>query len=190
VKTTDGGGLSIVLHPTGNGSENTFTTATGCATGNWDCVNDQAGNAGTGPAVSNDGFTSYLEDANGSTNREMFSLDNGTIPGGSTINAIKVSAQAGQAGNPKPKVRLSYRRIGTDPSPVDGGTKTVTTSGCCGKLVEEFWSGLGWTTSDLDALRGAVEYQGTPGQSNGVTRKSFIEVVDAIASGVIVKSGV
>ncbi len=38
------------------------------------------------------------------------------------------------------------------------------------------------TTSDLDALRGAVEYQGTPGHCNGVTRKSFIEVVDAIAS--------
>ncbi|MCG7853743.1 MAG: hypothetical protein MIO92_14585, partial [Methanosarcinaceae archaeon] len=38
------------------------------------------------------------------------------------------------------------------------------------------------TTSDLDALRGSVEYQGTPGHSNGVTRKSFIEVVDAIAS--------
>ena len=37
-------------------------------------------------------------------------------------------------------------------------------------------------TSDLDALRGAVEYQGTPGWSNGVTRKSFIQVVDAIAS--------
>lgn len=38
------------------------------------------------------------------------------------------------------------------------------------------------TTSDLDALRGAVEYQGTPGQSNGVTRKSFVKVVDAIVS--------
>ena len=38
------------------------------------------------------------------------------------------------------------------------------------------------TTSDLDALRGAVEYRGTPGQSNGVTRKSFIEVAEAIAS--------
>ncbi len=38
------------------------------------------------------------------------------------------------------------------------------------------------TSSDLDALRGAVEYQGTPGQSDGVTRKSFIEVVDAVAS--------
>ncbi len=38
------------------------------------------------------------------------------------------------------------------------------------------------TTSDLDALRGAVEYQGTPGQSNSVTRKSFVEVVNAIVS--------
>jgi len=36
------------------------------------------------------------------------------------------------------------------------------------------------TTSDLDALRGAVEYEGTPGKSNGVTRKSFVEVVDAV----------
>jgi len=38
------------------------------------------------------------------------------------------------------------------------------------------------TTSDLDALRGAVEYEGTPGRSNGVTRKSFVEVVNAVAS--------
>lgn len=38
------------------------------------------------------------------------------------------------------------------------------------------------TTSDLDALRGSVGYQGTPGQSNGVTSKSFVEVVDAIVS--------
>ncbi len=37
------------------------------------------------------------------------------------------------------------------------------------------------TTSDLDALRGAVDYQGTPGYSNGVTRKPFTEVVNAIA---------
>jgi hypothetical protein len=38
------------------------------------------------------------------------------------------------------------------------------------------------TTSDLEALRGAVQYQGTPGYTNGVTRKSFIEVVDAVVS--------
>lgn len=38
------------------------------------------------------------------------------------------------------------------------------------------------TTSDLDALRSAVEYEGTPGRSNGVTRKSFVEVVNAVAS--------
>ena len=37
------------------------------------------------------------------------------------------------------------------------------------------------TSSDLDVLRGTVEYQGTPGQCNDVTRKSFVEVVDAVA---------
>ena len=38
------------------------------------------------------------------------------------------------------------------------------------------------TTSDIDALRGAVEYEGTPGKTNGVTRRSFAEVVKAIVS--------
>jgi hypothetical protein len=37
------------------------------------------------------------------------------------------------------------------------------------------------TTSTLDALSGSVEYQGAPGQSNGVTRKSLIDVVDAVS---------
>jgi len=37
-------------------------------------------------------------------------------------------------------------------------------------------------TSDLDALRGAVEYHDEPGGSQGVTRKSFVEVVEAIES--------
>ena len=38
------------------------------------------------------------------------------------------------------------------------------------------------TSSDLDALRGAVEYRGNPGQSDNVTTKSFVEVVKAIVS--------
>ena len=38
------------------------------------------------------------------------------------------------------------------------------------------------TSSDLDALRGAVGYQGTPRQSDGITTKSFVEVVNAVAS--------
>jgi hypothetical protein len=38
------------------------------------------------------------------------------------------------------------------------------------------------TTSDLDVLRGAVHYQGTRGYTNGVTRKSFVEVVDTVVS--------
>ena len=38
------------------------------------------------------------------------------------------------------------------------------------------------TASDLQALCGAVGYEGTPGESNGVTRRSFVEVVDAVVS--------
>ena len=38
------------------------------------------------------------------------------------------------------------------------------------------------TSSDIDALRGAVDYRGTPGQSDGVTRKSFVEVVREVTS--------
>ena len=38
------------------------------------------------------------------------------------------------------------------------------------------------TSSDIDFLRGAVGYQGTSGQSDGVTRKSFIEAVREVAS--------
>ena len=38
------------------------------------------------------------------------------------------------------------------------------------------------TSSDLDALRGAVEYQGTPGRSDDVTRKSFVQVAGEVTS--------
>ena len=38
------------------------------------------------------------------------------------------------------------------------------------------------TSSDIDALRGAVGYQGTPGGSDGVTLKSFVEAVGEITS--------
>ena len=38
------------------------------------------------------------------------------------------------------------------------------------------------TSSDIDVLRGAVGYQGTSGQSDGVTLKSFVEVVGEITS--------
>ena len=38
------------------------------------------------------------------------------------------------------------------------------------------------STSDLDALRGAVEYEGTPGKSDGVTKKTFSDVVETIVN--------
>ena len=36
------------------------------------------------------------------------------------------------------------------------------------------------TTADIDTLLGAVEYDGTKGASDGVTRKSPIQVVEAV----------
>ena len=38
------------------------------------------------------------------------------------------------------------------------------------------------TSSDIDVLRGAVGYHGTPGQSDGVTVMSFVDVVQEVAS--------
>ena len=38
------------------------------------------------------------------------------------------------------------------------------------------------TSSDIDVLRGAVGYQGTPGRSDGVTLKSIVEVIGEIAT--------
>ena len=38
------------------------------------------------------------------------------------------------------------------------------------------------TSSDLDAFRGAVEYGGTPGQSDDVTRKAFVDVINTVTS--------
>ncbi len=36
--------VTVSLHPRGNCSVNAFTTASGCPSGHWDCVNDQTGN--------------------------------------------------------------------------------------------------------------------------------------------------
>lgn len=41
---------------------------------------------------------------------------------------------------------------------------------------------LNKTSSDIDALRGSVEYRETPGKSDGVTIKSFVDVVNSIVS--------
>lgn len=40
----------------------------------------------------------------------------------------------------------------------------------------------GKCTSDIEAIRGLVKYQGTPGDSNGVTQLSVAQVIDAIHS--------
>ena len=153
LKTTDSGASQVVLHPTGSGSVSSFSSQGGCVAGSrWDCVNDQAGNAGVGAVVANDGSTSSVSDGNGATGREMFSLYPGTVPAGSTITGIEIFAKVGEGAGPVPDVSLSYQRMGTDGSPVDGITLQIPASSCCTHELVTLWQDLGWTDADIDTL--------------------------------------
>ncbi len=161
----------VSLHPTGPGSVNAFTTATGCAA-SWDCVNDQPGNLGFGAAVVDDGIATYLEDADGQINSEAFSLDDARVPAGATISAITIEAQVGAGGGPPPmNVRLSYQRIGVDLFPVLSPAMTVT-SPCCLQNVDWFLGGLGWTAAQIDDLEIGIVHD-----SGGVVQVSQIYVL-------------
>jgi hypothetical protein len=127
----DGGGgpLQLTLHPTGPGSVSGFTSS-GCGA-NWDCVNDQIANAGSGTPAAEDGETTSLHDNNGQTNRDMFSLDDGLIPLGATVTSIEVRAQMGKGSGPAKYVSLSYQRVPTDASYIDGTSTVITDGTCC-----------------------------------------------------------
>jgi photosystem II stability/assembly factor-like uncharacterized protein len=158
LKTTDGGGGMVTLHPTGDGSVNGFTTSTGCAGGHWDCVNDQTGNAASGVTEPHDGATTHLSDAKPNTNREMFALDDGLIPSGATVNSVEIIAQLGKSGQP-PTASLSYQRIGTDASPIDITPVTISTSDF-GYELNVIYTCLNWTATDIDNLEIGVVHTG------------------------------
>ncbi len=146
-KTTDGGDAnveSLYLHPTASGSVNSFTDLVGCSS-DWDCVNDQDGNLGSGlPATANS--RDYVGD--GSGNRAMFALDDGAIAVNQTVSEICVSFAAtqwyGSYANP------SYKRVGIDPAPVD--TTPFWVSYWYAGPATHCWSNLNWSASDMDAL--------------------------------------
>lgn len=143
-----GGSNSIVLHPTDQGNY-TSATVTGCVdnTGEWDCVNDQAGNAGTGTATANDGDTSDLEITSG---RSSFTLDNNTIPAGSTVTQLVITTVGGEVNSSGPSAAVIpfYRLNSTD---TDCGTTssfdttTYSTQTCT-------FSSLSLSTTDLNNL--------------------------------------
>lgn len=152
-KTTDGGAPAVqivYMHPTGPGSINTFTDQVGC-TDDWDCVNDQGGNLGTGiPDTVHSG--SYVAD--GSGNRAMFALDDGVLSAGQTVSEICVSIAATQFNGPY--ASLSYQRIGIDASPVDSVAFWIGSYWYNG-IKTHCWSNLNWTASALDALEIGVK---------------------------------
>ena len=141
----------LSLHPIANGSINTFSNLGGCPTNNWDCVNDQPGNAPTGPAATDDGLASFLEDGLAQTNREMFALLDGTIPGGARVTRLEIHGQVGTSGGPTPGFRLSYQRMGWDPVPVDGPSVGVGVA-CCDGAISWPVPALSWSAAELDAL--------------------------------------
>lgn len=162
----------ITLHPAANGTANTFTNGIqGTCTDNFDCMNDQAGNAHTGAPAAADNGTSYIENAKNNQNkREMFDLnDDGLIPSGATVSEITVYATILKVSTPPPKFQLSYQRVGIDASYVDGAEQADAGSWT---QFSQTWTGLSWTNTDIDTLEiGIFLIKG------GVTQISQIYVV-------------
>ncbi|MCK5229638.1 MAG: hypothetical protein KAR13_05195, partial [Desulfobulbaceae bacterium] len=142
----------ITLHPAANGTANTFTNGIqGTCTDNFDCMNDQAGNAHTGAPAAADNGTSYIENAKNNYNkREMFDLnDDGLIPSGVTVSEITVYATILKVSSPTPRFQLSYQRVGIDASYINGAQQAAAGSWT---QYSQTWSGLSWTNADIDAL--------------------------------------
>ena len=153
LKTTDGGGEYVALHPRGLGAPHTFSEApAGCTPAEaWKCVNDQTGDVGTGLPESNEA-TSYDWDKKNLTNRAMYSLDN-PVPAAATVTQIEVYAQVSKGGQ-VPGVRLCYDKDGGSPvySPVVG------ISGNSSNLITYTWSCLNWPGSDIDDLEIGLDH--------------------------------
>ncbi|MBI3188852.1 MAG: hypothetical protein HYZ31_13430, partial [Gammaproteobacteria bacterium] len=150
-KTTDGGAPTYrfsYLHPTAPGTIREFTSISACTT-DWDCVNDQSGNIGTGlpQAMQLD----YVAD--GSGKRHMFALDDNAF-GNVRVTEICVSIASTQWNGPY--ASMSYQRVGIDAAPVDtvpcwvGNYWVMGYTGSC-------WSNLNWNTNDLNALQIGVK---------------------------------
>ena len=154
IKTTDGGGGNTFvdyLHPIANGSVSDFGALVGCGA-EWDCVNDQPGNADTGAPVAPTILT-YIGDGQG--HRAMFALADGVIPANHQITAIRVVVALTQIGSPR--ISISYQRLGVDPSPIDTPDFFGTAEFCC-SVYDMDVTGLDWTPADIDALEIGIKH--------------------------------
>ena len=86
---------SLTAHPTSNGNYTAWTTGGTCASGAYDCVNDESGNAGSGgPSAADD--TNYITSSTVSA-RSSFNLNNSLIPSNATISQLDITARAQDA---------------------------------------------------------------------------------------------
>lgn len=143
---------SIYLHPSSMGSINSFSQMTGCNV-DWDCVNDQLSNMGSGlPASVNS--RDFLAD--GSGNRVMFGLDDAAILPGEKVVKICISLAATQWNGPR--ASLSYQRLGIDATPVDSVTFWIGSYWYSG-LASYCWDNLQWSDMDMDSLEIGLKTQ-------------------------------
>ena len=117
------------------GGSDTLTVGPGAtACSNWDCVNDQPGNALTGPAVGHDALASYVSSAT-PVSVDLYALTNPTVPAGQVVAEIQVVAQLSWSGTgPAPSAELIYEqaRRGSRPTsraPVTGIGFSATVGG-------------------------------------------------------------
>jgi photosystem II stability/assembly factor-like uncharacterized protein/outer membrane protein assembly factor BamB len=156
LRTTNGGDPSVVLHPNGAGTITNFTSAFGCAS-TFDCVNDQTGNAPLGLPLSNDGNTSRMLDASGSTNREMYRLVDGATPTSATVVAVEIRTAVGNGPGSGQEIALSYQRVGVDATPINSPPAAIASS-CCTTTLAWFLENLTWTQADLDLLEIGMQH--------------------------------
>ena len=144
----------IALHPEADATLG-FTSVGACAS-NWDCANDQPGNALVGLAAGNDGFTSVVT-SGGPTVLDLYKLADGVLPGGKVVTEIEVVAQLAWSNTgASPSTELIYQRDGIDPAPIRSATLTVANT-----TFQEFrqrWSNLNWNAAELDALNIGLEH--------------------------------
>jgi hypothetical protein len=160
-RNDDGGEASvtdaqITLHPK---SQSFFDSAlefntVGCLNDEeeWDCVNDQTGNAATGEPEANDGAASYLTTVSNSGGRSTFYFDSDLLPAGAIVTSLTITAKIREntSSGSNPAARLFYRQDLTDnecPTATSVGTTDWSTVATC------TFSGLSVSAADMNFIQ-------------------------------------
>jgi len=174
---------TTVLHPTSQGDYTAWTTAgtTGCTedSGEWDCMNDQAGNAATGTATAHDDGAMYLLTTT-DTAESSFNVDYSAIPAGTTVTQLVVSAYVREEANAGPNVEIiSFYRHNASDSDCASSHSTGNTS------FELYSCTFGSLSIDTDAIT-ELEIGLHSVANDPAATQIYVEVTHQPSSGVTI----